>query len=177
MKPPSRDAYVSQWGYGEKQLISISKVRSFTSICWSRADVQWPESLSAQHQPHLMLPNSTRPSQPPRQQLRWPCSGRVCTARYATVNGARDRMSKSNQIFTARCFLFHHQSTTVCPFFHSLTWQHSRQWRPTRSPAELQKLSWVAMTRRTRPQLAEASPTPAAHVAEPSPAKAALSQL
>lgn len=127
-----------------------------------------------------LLPTTTS-----RQQLRWSCSGRVCTARYATVNAPRDRMSKYNQIFTARCFssLFtNHQSITnsthTCvtfpPFF--LTWQHYHQWRPIRSPAELQKRSSAETTRRTRPQLAEASQTQAAHVAEPSPVKAALSQ-
>jgi hypothetical protein len=171
MKPPSRDAYVSQWGYGEKQLISISKVRSFTSICWSRADVQWPESLSAQHQPHLMLPNSTRPSQPPRQQLRWPCSGRVCTARYATVNAPRDRMSIINRVTTARCFssLFTNHMTT--PIHNceptSLTLQYPHLWHLIHSPAERQKRSSAGMTRRTRPRLAEELPTPVAHVAEP----------
>jgi hypothetical protein len=59
-----------------------------------------------------LLPTTTS-----HQQLRWPCSGRVCTARYATVNAPRDRRSKYNQIFTARCFSFPlHKS----PIYHQL---------------------------------------------------------
>ena len=113
-----------------------------------------------------LLPTTTS-----HQQLRWPCSGRVCTARYATVNAPRDRVSIINRVTTARCFssLFTNHMTT--PIHNceptSLTLQYPHLWHLIHSPAERQKRSSAGMTRRTRPRLAEELPTPVAHVAEP----------